>query len=97
MSTRATIKIEGVTFAKVYKHWDGYPDATLEWLETFNKDFTKNRGVDPEYKFAQLLRNSTLLYGSPYTGWGVVPYDTNMGQEYVYLLRSDGTVTYEKL
>ena len=29
MATRATIKIEGVKYAKVYKHFDGYPLATL--------------------------------------------------------------------
>ena len=54
MATRCTIKIEGIDYAKVYKHWDGYPDATLRWLEEFNRNFSKNRGDDPAYKLAQL-------------------------------------------
>lgn len=60
MATRAVIKIEGVTFAKVYKHWDGSPDSTLDWLLNFNKEFTEKRGNDPSYKFAQLLRDSSF-------------------------------------
>ena len=39
MATRCVIKIEGINFAQVYKHWGGYPDATLAWLEDFNKRF----------------------------------------------------------
>ena len=98
MATRATIKVEGVNYAKVYKHWDGYPDATLPWLKDFNKDFKENRGSDPEYKFAQLLRSSARdveKYGlgpSKYTGWGVLPFDANVGEEYEYILKNDGTV-----
>ena len=58
MATRATIKVEGIESVKVYKHWDGMPKHTLPWLKKFNKDFTKARGDDPDYKFAQLLRSS---------------------------------------
>ena len=102
MSTNAVIKVEGVDFAKVYKHWDGYPSATLEWLETFNKEFTQTRGDDPQYKFAQLLRSSERdgdrfeLDRSKHTGWGVVPYNENWG-DYEYTLHSDGTVTYKEV
>lgn len=98
MATRATVSIEGVGFAKVYKHWYGYPEGMLPFLEKFNKDFTKERGVDPEYKLAQLLRESVRsqkefdLDRSKYTGWGVTSY--NQEEEYNYVLHADGSVTY---
>jgi hypothetical protein len=28
MGTRAIIKVEGFNLAALYKHWDGYPEAT---------------------------------------------------------------------
>jgi hypothetical protein len=96
MSTPAIIKVEGVEYARVYKHYDGYPEATLPWLKAFNEDFHKNRGDDPSYKFAQLLRDSNNkdfnLDDSKHTGWGVVdPKEWDCG-EYTYTLKSDGTV-----
>lgn len=101
MATRCTIKIEGVDFAKVYKHWDGYPEATLNWLTEFNKDFTSKRGDDSTYKFAQLLRDGMKncskfdLDPSQYTGWGVVSFEDNCREEFEYTLHKDGSVTYE--
>lgn len=98
MSTNATIKIEGINYAKVYKHWDGYPEATLPWLQDFNRRFTEGRGDDAEYKFAQLLRDSALnadkfdLDNSTTTGWGVIHYDASYGAEYEYVLKKDGSV-----
>lgn len=98
MATRCTIKVEGVEFAKVYKHWDGYPEATLPWLEEFNRVFVENRGDDPQYKFAQLLRSSLMdadkfdLDESRITGWGVVEYDDNLGEDYEYILLKNGKV-----
>jgi hypothetical protein len=103
MATRSTIKIEGIDFAKVYKHWDGYPDAMNGWLIDFNTKFTRNRGDDPEYKFAQLLRSSINdaskynLDPSTETGWGVVGYNENFGEEYEYTLHADGSITYKKI
>ena len=103
MATRCMIKIEGVKYAKVYKHYDGYPDATLKWLSEFNKNFTKNRGDDPSYKFAQLLRSSIRdcsvydLDPSQYTGWGVFDFNDSWMEEYEYLLHKDGSVTYKRL
>ena len=100
MATRSIIKIEGVKFAKIYKHWDGYPDGMLEWLKAFNEDFAKNRGADKTYKFAQVLRFAAVnaekynLDANLYTGWGVVDYNDNWGEEYEYTLHDDGTVTY---
>jgi hypothetical protein len=98
MATRSTISIIGITYASVYKHWDGSPKSTLPWLEKFNKEFTEKRGDDPEYKFAQLLRSSVRmaeefgLDGSTETGWGVVPFGCT--EEYNYFLHPDGSVTY---
>lgn len=103
MATRSTIKIEGINYAKVYKHWDGNPEATLPWLESFNQDFCDKRGDDPQYKFAQLLRSSGRdaeqyrLDGSAYTGWGVIGYDSNAGEEFEYILHTNGSVTYKAL
>jgi len=100
MATRSIIKIEG-SKAVIYKHWDGSPKATLPWLKKFNKAFAKNRGDDPEYKVAQLLRDSVRsgdefhLDSSEYTGWGVY-VDTDgkidMDQDYTYILKTNGEV-----
>jgi len=103
MSTNCTIKIQGVNYAKIYKHWDGYPEATLHWLENFNKFFYEKRGDDPEYKFAQLLRSSIndsdvySLDKSKVTGWGVIDYHAETGAEYEYNLKTDGTVVYKEI
>ena len=99
MATRCSIIVDGIDTVKVYKHWDGYPEATLEWLQVFNEDFTKNRGADPEYKIAQLLRSSAFhaaLFGldkSVHTGWGILPIDNDAGEEFIYFLHADGSVT----
>jgi len=99
MGTHAVIQIEGIKYAEVYKHWDGSPDSTLEWLESFNERFQEERGTDPKYKFAQLLRSSINdaekfnLDKSLFTGWGVM--EGNSSQEewkYLYILKDDGSV-----
>ena len=98
MSTNAIINVEDFTVASFYKHWDGYPSATIEWLFDFNTTFNTNRGEDPEYKFAQLIRSSALL-GLKYsldkstkTGWGVISYE-DKGIDYVYTLNNDNSIT----
>ena len=102
MSTNATILVEGVDYCKLYKHWDGYEDATLPWLKEFNEKFTAARGDDPIYKMAQLIRSSVFdgekfeLDLSKDTGWGVTPIDEYEG-EYEYLLKIDGTVTVKRV
>ena len=99
MSTRATIIVEGQPSVKVYKHWDGNEQATLPWLEEFNMAFYYARGDDPEYKLAQLLRSSAFdaekyhLDPSRATGWGIVPIDADMWEEYEYHLHADGSVS----
>jgi len=99
MATRATIIVEGQTSVKAYKHWDGYETATLPWLEEFNRTFTEARGDDPDYKLAQLLRSSAFdaqkykLDSSRDTGWGIIPIDAEVWEEYEYHLHADGSVS----
>lgn len=101
MSTNAVIRVEGLFSLEIYKHWDGYPEATLEWLEDFNKKFTEERGDDPNYKFAQVLRSSAFdcekynLDSSRSTGWGVGEKGT-FYYDYLYILRKDGSVDVTK-
>tara|TARA_R100001015_G_C4519415_1_gene88837 strand:- start:137 stop:448 length:312 start_codon:yes stop_codon:yes gene_type:complete len=103
MATRCTIKVEGIDSVKVYKHYDGYPEATLEWLSWFNEDFTDKRGDDPEYKIAQLLRSSvrdSKTYGlgqSKHTGWGILPMDNDAGEDFEYVLHKDGNVSFKSI
>lgn len=98
MATSAIIQLEGYKVAKLYKHWDGHPDSTLQWLEDFNRDFVENRGDDDVYKFAQLIRSSAFdcekyhLDKSRYTGWGVIGFDSGYDAKYEYRLMKDGTV-----
>lgn len=99
MSTSAVIKVPGVNVF-LYKHFDGYPKATLPWLEAFNHEFTKRRGIDPQYKMAQLVRSSVFMAAefrldkSCITGWGIV--DSSIMGEYIYILNDDGSVTWKK-
>jgi hypothetical protein len=102
MSTHAIIKIEGFTACNIYKHWDGYPEHLLPWLTRFNENFKANRGIDPEYKFAQLLRDSVRsesefnLDKSQFTGWGVTISDISDTDDYTYTLHNDGRVTFKE-
>ena len=102
MSTNAVIRLEGYDFVELYKHWDGYPEATLAWLENFNERFVANRGNDLPYKFAQLIRSSAFkaeefdLDASSFTGWGVDKKGSHC-YDYLYILKADGTVTVEKV
>ena len=97
MSTNAVIRVAGFKTGELYKHWDGYPDSTLPWLEKFNKDFAAQRGDDAPYKFAQLIRSSAFdgkdfhLDEARYTGWGVFPSGSSH-YDYLYILNVDGTV-----
>ena len=99
MATRCSIIVDGIDTVRVYKHWDGYPEATLQWLQDFNKDFKEKRGDDPEYKFAQLLRSSARdaekynLDDSKHTGWGVLPMNNDADECFMYYLHADGSVT----
>ena len=99
MATRAVIKVEGQPHVKLYKHWDGYPEATLPWLIEFNKEFGDIRGhQDTSYKFAQLIRSSVFLGEkhkldlSQTTGWGIVEMEADCGEEYIYNLTLNGKI-----
>lgn len=100
MSTNAVIRLDGFNI-ELYKHWDGDPDSTKPWLEKFNKAFVKKRGDNLTYKFAQLLRSSVRmgeefnLDDSDFTGWGVSKCGEHY-YDYLYVLKSDGTVTVER-
>lgn len=105
MSTHAIIKVEGVNYTALYKHSDGYPINTLEWLKEFQANFQYHRGDDPEYRMAQLVRSSAddLMQGkyglacSRYIGWGMVPYGVNYGEEYRYTLHRNGDISWEEV
>lgn len=55
MSTRSQIYVEG-TGVYIYKHSDGYLEGVLPTLEPFVKFFLKERGWDPDYLAAQIVR-----------------------------------------
>jgi len=98
-SSRTIIYVEGIDFACIYMH-DNESKKTLDWLRKFNREFTKNRGDDPEYKFAQLLRYSTEVYPlDNYLTWGLVPYNQPgvYYANYVYSLLSTGKIKFEKI
>jgi hypothetical protein len=71
----------------------------LPWLKDFHQRFLKNRGFDPDYEIAQLLRDSVRnakkfdLDDSESTGWGLMPFDSDAGQDYIYTLNRDGSVS----
>jgi hypothetical protein len=103
MGTRALVNIEGFNVATLYVHYDGYPENMLPILEPFAADFIKQRGVDPSYMFAQLLRHTHRVDpcedDGKYLGYGVIAHAGAVGdhgQDYTYTLKSDGTVTYKK-
>jgi hypothetical protein len=70
------------------------------WLSKFNDRFNKQRGDDPSYKFAQLLRfaskygNTYSLDNSEFTGWGVIKYDEECWEEYEYHLTDKEVLVY---
>jgi hypothetical protein len=102
MATSASISLEGFGVAQLYKHWDGNPESTLQWLKDFNQDFVQHRGDDPAYKFAQLIRSSAFeceaykLDPSRYTGWGVEAQSDNLSVDWEYRLMRDGSVTVKE-
>jgi len=112
MATRSIVTVTGTNIA-LYKHWDGYPTVKgkdsdwLKFLIAFNRMFAKQRGVDPSYKIAQLLRRTAHyekrfnLDESYYTGYGLIFYNKTTdkvvaSEEYVYTLHDDGSVTYRE-
>ncbi len=74
MSTRAQIKVKGCPVF-IYKHCDGYPDGVLPTLEPFARYFLAERGNDPNYLTAQIVRKFAELAPNGYhedtLGWGL--------------------------
>jgi len=101
MATRAIILLEGCKIAAAYKHSDGDPESTLDWLQEFNADFVRERGEDDGYKLAQLLRSSERekMGGDKYLGWGIIPVPKvgEYGEAYRYRLMRDGSVKCTKV
>ena len=97
MSTNAYIQVEGTDII-LYKHWDGYPSATLPWLLAFHHKFLEERGQDENYEAAQLVRSSVLmaeefdLDTSTVTGWGLSTGKITGEDKYEYLLCQNGTI-----
>jgi len=58
MSTRSNIVVKG-NDSVIYKHCDGYPEGILPILVPFLKIFKSNRGNDPHYCLASILREFT--------------------------------------
>ena len=100
MPTRAFVRVENFHLCGLYKHSGGSPENILPFLEEFNKKFTKERGVDNEQKMAQLLR-ATMKRAKKYKfdtsleyGYALFPVGADLGQEFEYLLKEDGSVIY---
>jgi len=99
MSTNAIIQIDGSDI-KLYKHWDGDPESTLEWLTNFHTDFVSKRGADTSYELAQLVRSSIRDAGeynlddSKYTGWGLITEDEPC--DFLYTLKENGEVKVQE-
>jgi len=101
MSTHALIRVEGIDYCKLYKHFDGNPENTLQWLKDFNEDFSIHNKNNSQYKMAQLIRSS-IVYAdkynlgiSKYYDWGVVNYDCDCGANHTYLLKENGDVIHK--
>lgn len=59
MSTRAQITVKG-SGIYIYKHSDGYPEGVLLLLETVCREFREQRGNDPDYLLAQIIRRFAI-------------------------------------
>ncbi len=105
MSTRSQIKLkETHDDIYIYKHCDGYPEGVLPTLKPFVDKFIKERGYDPEYLLAQIVRcfavedykraaEDTTGYGrfSEFTGWGL-DRQRHGDIEYLYEIDSNGDI-----
>ena len=58
MSTRTNIVVKGNN-SVIYKHSDGYPEYILPIIVPFLRVFKNNRGNDPEYCIASIIREFT--------------------------------------
>ena len=104
MGTSAKIIVKTASGDKsnivLYKHYDGYPQGTLDWLKEFNEGYVRQE--DTPYKLAQLIR-STVFLGEKHrldpcqvTGWGVYAANSAPTTDYTYVLHCNGDVTYSR-
>lgn len=56
MSTRCQIEVRGGQNVKIYKHSDGYQEGVLPVLVPIMRQFYNERGDDPTYATAQIIR-----------------------------------------
>lgn len=108
MSTRCQIVVMETETkmypVKIYKHCDGYPEGVLPELVPFAKAFASNRGNDPEYMAAQIVRAFALLDGhdnylravESFTGWGVSTF-WHGDIQYAYKVFPSGRVECHKV
>ena len=68
MSTRANIAVEG-TEIKIYKHSDGYPKYMIPRLIKIADKFLENRGDDPHYLPAYILREFKIIEEEESKDW----------------------------
>jgi hypothetical protein len=97
MSTRCQIAVTGddgrIYPCKIYKHCDGYPAGVLPILEPFAERFARQRGHDPEYLVAQIIRHfAREQEGEEFTGWGV-DLGWHGDLSYLYVVDKQGRVT----
>ncbi len=111
MSTRGQIAFEdedGILHgAYIYKHSDSYPEGVLPTLKPFVAAFIRERGCDPVYMSAQLIRafaiadqkeldampeeDRKLYASSRFLGWGISTV-LHGNIEYLYVIKADGSI-----
>lgn len=95
------VRVDGLDNVELFIHRVISVDLFEEWLKEFNADFRKNRGADPSYKFAQLLRSSMFdadtfaLDKNCLYGWEVLKQGNieDSSHDYMYILEKDGSVS----
>ncbi len=99
MSTPAIIKFggSGIIVARIYRHWDGYPDIMLNDLQRFFQDVENQtndtRFNDPAYLAAKFVVWQALQNGSDlnkpldFLSLGVV--NEEYDGDYEYIVHSD--------
>lgn len=104
MSTRCQIKVVGLD-ARLYKHYDGYPEGVMPILKSFLEKFKKVSPWDPAYLLARMTQhfcnntdkdragNSAELN---MLGYGIDSI-THGDIEYLYTIHENFTVTYKHI
>lgn len=96
----AVVRVQGLPQVELFVHRVISVDLFEEWLREFNEAFCNERGFDPQYKFAQLLRSSVFdadkfaIDTNCIYGWEVLPQCNieDSSHDYLYILNNDGTI-----